>query len=133
MTERRRVLICGSRSFSDREMVEELVSSFEPDTVVISGGAYGADKLAEEAASRHDLYMAVYVADWQRWGRRAGILRNIKMLQDGQPTEAYAFIDKPLEESRGTHDMVKRLEAAGIPVTIITSDGEVKSRIYKLL
>jgi hypothetical protein len=40
------------------------------------------------------------------------------MLTEGQPEVAFAFVNKPLPESRGTADMVKRLHDAGIPIYV---------------
>jgi hypothetical protein len=41
------------------------------------------------------------------------------MLDKGKPDVVWAFVSKPLEESRGTHDMVKRAKAADIPVYVV--------------
>lgn len=51
----------------------------------------------------------------------AGGRRNQAMLDEHSPSHAHAFVDKALEQSKGTHDMVKRLKAAGlrVPVTRI--------------
>lgn len=55
-----------------------------------------------------------FPADWSRHGKAAGPIRNQQMLDEGKPDIVVAITDKPLEESRGTADMVRRAQAAGI-------------------
>jgi hypothetical protein len=47
--------------------------------VIISGGAKGADSLGERYAQERGLEVKVFRADWDKYGKRAGILRNTKM------------------------------------------------------
>lgn len=49
----------------------------------------------------------------------AGLLRNERMAAKYDPDRAVAFIDKPLPKSRGTADMVHRLETYDIPTRVI--------------
>jgi hypothetical protein len=87
--------------------------------VLIHGDSRGADRLAGELADRHGWMLQVYPASWQQDGRAAGPRRNCQMLRDGQPHQVLAFVDKPLEASRGTAHMVAIARAAGIPVRVI--------------
>ena len=114
-----RVLICGSRTFSSRDAIEEVVASLTPGTVVINGAAPGADSLGAACARLAGLEVETYSADWKRYGKRAGFIRNTQMLKEGKPDVVYAFVDKPLTESRGTAMMVKIAQDAGVPVTVI--------------
>ena len=73
--------IVGSRSFNDYEaMLRFLVEITHREgfriSSIISGGANGADALAERAAKEYKKELVIFPADWERYGRRAGIIRN---------------------------------------------------------
>jgi hypothetical protein len=80
-------------------------------TLLIAGGARGADTLAEEWAKIQEVECSVYHADWAKHGRAAGPIRNQQMLDEGQPTLVVAF-----PGGRGTADMVRRSRNAGLEV-----------------
>ena len=86
-------------------------------TLVISGGACGADTLGAEWAKAHGIPCEVYMADWEGLGRKAGPIRNQRMLDEGKPDIVVAF---PV--GRGTADMVRRARAADIDVLLIARD-----------
>jgi hypothetical protein len=64
------------------------------------------------------LAVVEYPANWRRFRRAAGIIRNAEMLEKGQPDLVLAF-HVNLAESRGTRDMVERALAAGVEVRLI--------------
>jgi hypothetical protein len=67
--------------------------------------------LAGECAKQAGLSIEVYPADWKKHGRSAGPIRNQHMLDVGKPNLVIAF-----PGGRGTADMMKRAEKAGIEV-----------------
>ena len=75
--------------------------------------------LARDWACENRIEEWVYYADWDLYGRRAGLIRNQQMLDEGKPTEALAFHPDRNVKS-GTGDMVSRLKKAGIPVQWFT-------------
>lgn len=83
---------------------------------MIEGEAKGADKMARYWAGQNGIPVEPYPALWDKYSRAAGPIRNQQMLDEGKPTYAIAFYDRPRDESRGTADMVRRLKAAEIPV-----------------
>lgn len=117
-----RVLICGGRDFDDRELVARALNNYfykmrPSDVTVIVGRARGADTLAEDYARLRYMSVAPYPADWRKNGRRAGPIRNQKMLDEGKPDAVIAF-----PGGKGTADMVSRAKAAGIPVICVPPD-----------
>ena len=62
----------------------------------------------------------VYPADWTRYGKPAGPIRNRQMLNEGKPDMVIAFHDD-LSVSVGTKDMVDIANAAGLPVRLYNS------------
>lgn len=113
-----RVLICGSRTFDDARLMCEQVMRLPMGATVIHGGAKGADSLADFYAREMRLDVEVYPADWKQYGKRAGYLRNVQMLQEGKPDLVLAFVDKPLSESRGTAMMVGLAMKADVEVAV---------------
>lgn len=79
-------------------------------SVVIQGGARGADALAAKWADHNGVPLVTYPPLWSR-GRKAGPERNAFMLMDSRPDLVIAF-----PGGRGTADMVSRAKAAGIEV-----------------
>ncbi len=126
-----RVLVCGSRTWSDPATIHAVLfglsamqrddgSEGDPEFVVITGGAAGADRQATVWAQTWDRRWAVYLADWSEHGKAAGPIRNQRMLDEGTPDVVWAFVDKPLAESKGTADMCRRAKAAGLPVYVVS-------------
>lgn len=114
-----RVLVCGSRHWADYSAIIEAIGHLDPlPSLIIHGGATGADTLAGEAAQRLGVPVQVFRADWIMHGRQAGFLRNVEMLREGRPEIVLAFAAPCLAESRGTAHMVKLARRAGIPVQL---------------
>ena len=114
-----RVLICGSRDWTNRGLIAMRVSSLLPGSVVIEGECRGADIIAREEAEKQGVPVERYLADWQKHGRAAGPIRNTRMLEEGKPDLVIAF-HNDIQNSRGTNDMVRKAKAAGIEVQVIT-------------
>jgi SLOG family YspA-like protein len=113
----RRVLICGDRAWNDYFMLANAVWSLPDGSIIIEGEANGADQLARKAAECREPAFRVmqFPAQWWKYGRGAGPVRNRQMLKEGQPDEVWAFHDN-LAASKGTANMVRLAERAGLPV-----------------
>lgn len=114
-----RVLVCGGREFDDLQLFMETMDDFstkedwdnkQPITI-IEGGAKGADFLARCWAKYCGWGHAPYPADWKKYGKRAGQIRNQQMLDEGKPDLVIAF-----PGGAGTADMVRRAKVAGTRV-----------------
>jgi hypothetical protein len=112
----KRLLVCGGRAFADDALLAEVLERHIPIDWLIEGEAPGADRMARNWAVQTGVPVLKYPADWDRYGKAAGPIRNQFMLDDGKPTHAVAFYDRPRGESKGTADMVRRLKKAGVPV-----------------
>ena len=109
-----RVAWVGSRDHPNLSAAWQLVTSYEPCTVV-SGGARDIDTVAEEAQLQRggeaDIHR-VSDADWKALGKRAGHIRNGRMVASGLDV-CHAF---PFGEARGTRNMMAQCRDAGVPV-----------------
>ena len=115
-----RVLVCGGRDYADRASVfselDALRERHGPLTV-IQGGAPGADMLARMwCRDQKRVHMINEPADWKAHGRAAGPIRNGVMLAECKPSLVLAF-----PGGRGTADMIRQAEAAGVPVVRVPS------------
>lgn len=109
-----KALVCGGRDYSDRQKLYEVLDEMhrhKPIGLLIAGGARGADSLAADWASYRNVEKRVFRADWENEGRSAGVKRNQRMLDEGEPDLVVAF-----PGGRGTADMIRRAEAAKVPV-----------------
>jgi len=117
-----RVQITGSRDFTDKDLIHEAIveQMIEPfregeSVTVVHGGARGADTLAGEAVRDYSwVDVEIHPADWEKYGKRAGYLRNAEMA-DLDPDVCLAFF-KTRAGNRGTQMMVDLCLKRGIPV-----------------
>lgn len=124
LDEMQRVLVCGDRDWTDGQLIAQYLEEIRP-FVVIEGEARGADKLARRAAEFLRIAVLAFPADWEKYGKRAGPIRNRQMLKEGRPNLVLAFHDS-IERSKGTKDMIRAAQSAGVPVRLITHNGEVE-------
>jgi hypothetical protein len=90
----------------------------DPKTLIITGGARGTDTVAHAWAVMNSVSTRVFPADWDKYGKRAGHIRNQQMLDEGLPSEVLAFPGGP-----GTEDMIRRALRKRIKVTRCVSPG----------
>ncbi|MBS1589536.1 MAG: DUF2493 domain-containing protein [Bacteroidetes bacterium] len=79
-----KLAIAGSRSFNDFELLENKVDELRKEYAIsslISGGAKGADLLAEQYAAKHHLGIERILPDWKMHSRGAGHRRNEIIVQ----------------------------------------------------
>lgn len=78
-----RIIVAGSRDFADynflRDKLDFLLSRVNEDVTIISGCARGADSLGERYARERGLALVRMPADWHKYGKRAGYMRNVEM------------------------------------------------------
>jgi predicted Rossmann-fold nucleotide-binding protein len=113
----KRVLICGGRDYDDRDALQAALDRLHAEhgfAVVIAGGARGADTLAAQWAERRGLPAQVYMAEWEKLGRKAGPIRNQRMLDEGKPALVIAF-----KGGTGTAGMIALAGKAGVPIISI--------------
>lgn len=116
--------IVGSRSFSDYELLCESINSFLTSNqvsveAVVSGGARGADLLAERFARDNGLKIIVHRALWNTFGKSAGIIRNEAIVKDSDII--FAFWDG---KSSGTKNTIERVKKSGKRVFIVAFNTE---------
>lgn len=80
----KRVIIAGSRTFDNFEVLVERCDYFLRnlgEVTIVSGTARGADKLGEMYAEMREFPIKRFPADWDKYGKKAGHIRNEQMAQ----------------------------------------------------
>lgn len=113
-----RVLVCGDRNWVDKEAIRRELSTITNLEVVIEGEASGADSLAREVAEEMGVPVEKYPAEWGKYGKAAGPIRNTQMLDEGNPDLVLAFHNN-IAESKGTKNMVKQSTSRGIKTKVV--------------
>ena len=108
----KRIAVIGSRDFDDSAQLDSVLEPHLP-AVLVSGGAKGADALAERLAGERGLTIDVIPADWQRYGRGAGPIRNKQIVESAELV--IAFWDG---KSRGTRSALSHAEQVGVRVEV---------------
>lgn len=114
------VIIAGGRDFNDYELLKSKCFSLlknkmdECDVQIVCGCARGADTLGRQFAEEFRLKVLEYPADWDRYGKKAGYLRNEEMAKVGNAL--IAFWDG---KSRGTGHMIDLAKKYKLAVRII--------------
>ena len=107
-----RCAVVGSRTFSDygllSDALDEAQRGGEVITEIISGGARGADTLAERYAAERGIPVKIFKPDWQLYGRSAGMIRNADIV--GEADRVAAFWDG---ESHGTGNSIQLAREQG--------------------
>jgi hypothetical protein len=112
-----KVIISGSRSFEDYELLKKENKAFLEgleEVEIVSGVAMGADMLGIKYAREMNYGIKKFPANWERHGRSAGIKRNYEMA-----CYANALICFWDGKSRGTANMIEVARKRGLTVKVV--------------
>jgi len=116
----KRILICGDRNWKDRSFIDIFIRNLPKDTVIIHGNCRGADQIAGSIAKKYGLEVISFPADWRKYGRKAGPIRNRQMIREGKPDLVVAF-HNDLSKSKGTLNMILQANRSGIPILLLSN------------
>jgi hypothetical protein len=76
-----KLLIAGSRTITYYELIRHTLITLNYNiTEIVSGGAKGVDKLGERFAKENNIPIKQFLPDWNTYGKKAGIIRNVQMV-----------------------------------------------------
>lgn len=135
-----KIAIIGSRLFNNYEyMCNKISESFKEQNIlmtditeIISGGAMGADKLAEKFADDNNIFKRIIKPDYknpemikkygkERWGKIAPLERNGDIIKLCDIVIAF-----PFSESNGTLDAIKKAKQLNKTVCVHYVDDLVR-------
>lgn len=111
-----RVIVCGSRRWSDRRKIGDRLFALDPNTILVHGGARGADRIAEEEAGKCGIWTEVHLPDYERHGKKRAPLERNKLMAELGADLCIAFWDG---RSTGTAHMMEEARKRGIPVEVV--------------
>jgi hypothetical protein len=115
------VLVCGGRDYTDYARMKKLLDFNRAKIgMIVMGGAPGADTFAGTWAWENQVACLCIPAEWAKFGKKAGFIRNEKMLSIGKPDLVVAF-----PGGVGTAMMVRLAKQAGVRV-IEVPDAEMQ-------
>lgn len=150
----KRILVCGGRNFArdgwftdrldaqkaaiERRFIQVILYDLCVDTyqkrhwirkglTIIHGNAPGADRAAGRWPEESWATVEVFPADWDKYGKAAGAVRNKQMLVEGKPDLVVAF-----PGGKGTKNMIEQALHAKVPVIKITK-GQLGKFNYEFL
>lgn len=109
-----RVLVCGGRDFNKYVVIYDALDNLyfqHKINTIITGGAKGADYWGEAWAITNHVPLVVFKANWEKYGKSAGHIRNTQMINEGKPNLVLAF-----PGGKGTANMIKQAHANKIEV-----------------
>lgn len=119
----RTAIVCGGRDFTDHDLAfHALDQLWKQDrfNAIVEGGQRTRDPKTRKIIGGADYWAHVWAkergvdcftepADWDKWGKRAGPIRNLAMIVKYEPVLVVAF-----PGGYGTADMLARAEEYGI-------------------
>ena len=108
-----KVLVTGDREWDDIETVVAALEQLPRDTIVVHGACRGADSICAVVAEELGMPKPRgYPADWDKFKKAAGPIRNQQMLdsehRESEPIDLCLAFHNDFENSKGTRDMVTR-------------------------
>ena len=112
-----KVIVAGTRYFNDYNLMRTKLDCFLKNLTnveIVSGAARGADTLGERYAKEHNMQIKQFPADWDKYGKRAGYIRNSQMADYAD--YLVAFWDG---KSRGTLLMINLAKEKGLKIKVV--------------
>ena len=115
-----KTIIAGGRDFMDYNLLKEKTNKILQEKkithkiVIISGCARGADTLGLRYASENAFDVEKYPAEWDKYGKKAGYMRNVEMAENADAL--IAFWDG---KSKGTKHMIDIATERNLPIRVI--------------
>ncbi len=118
-----RIAVIGSRKFRYLHLVSDFVKTIPKDLVLVSGGSWGVDRMAENTAIEIGLQHKIYQAEWKKYGKKAGVFRNELLLENSDAV--VAFWD---EQSKGAGYTIRRAKDMKLPLRVFNGSKNAEWR-----
>lgn len=123
-----RICVAGSRTINDYEQFDGFLRAFltwagrEPFALVSGSARHGPDRMVIDWAKENNVPCFEFPADWDAFGKRAGMIRNGVMRKN--ITHLLAIWDG---KSRGTLEMIessRKIESIHVSVVTVSPTGQ---------
>ena len=111
-----RTIIAGSRNITDMALLNQVMLKIDwKPTLILCGRAHGVDWLGEQWAKANSIALKYYPAQWDKYGKMAGYLRNIQMAEN-----ADALVALWDGKSKGTKHMIDIVTEKNLKIFVET-------------
>lgn len=113
------IIICGDRNGDYNyfySKIKDVLIKYK-DYMLINGGCKGIDSYSTQIAKELNIPVKIYYADWKKYGKGAGPIRNREMLKEN-PEIVIAF-HQDINNSKGTLDMLNISKKNNIKTLLI--------------
>ena len=124
------IIVSGSRVYNNYEEFKSIMDKYlcplrlNCEVIIVEGGAKGADALAVRYAKEENYSYVEFKADWETWGKRAGMMRNAEMLTYTiKYCEKCGLIAFPSKDSIGTRGMIAMAKKENIQTRVFEIGG----------
>lgn len=129
-----KILVSGSRTFSNSKVFMDIMTDVIAElqyrheiplykVELIHGSAKGTDSMADMFARGNKIKLKVFPADWDAYGKSAGMKRNLEMLYYTMSDPTPFLVAFNVNNSKGTSMMIESCKKKDIPAYIFTTDG----------
>ena len=117
---KRRILITGSRTWTDEATIRTALWSLNPatDTIIHGASKDGADRIAHRLARERGFAIQTYPASWDSLGKKAGPIRNLEMTNSLTPGRDLVIAFRATGPSPGTDGTIALAKERGITVKV---------------
>jgi hypothetical protein len=114
--------IIGSRSRDSEDDLKQCEKAFldiyeEGDEIVSGGCPKGGDRFAEVLAKKHQIPIKIYYAQWKKFGKKAGFIRNTDIAKDADVIIAVVRKDR----QGGTEDTIFKASSMGKDIILLSA------------
>jgi hypothetical protein len=123
-----KIVICGDRNWKSAELSGLIETwllhvlqqyDFAAESVtILTGGCRGVNQTAKEVALYLGMQVQTFSAQWKKYGKAAGPIRNAEMIAQ-EPVLVLGF-HRHIENSKGTANCLKQAQEAGIRNILIS-------------
>jgi hypothetical protein len=103
------VIVTGSRDWEYGSSIYDALHLHQPDLVVQGGCPTGADRFARCWCDENNVKYRTVSADWNKYGKAAGPIRNREMLEAYPTATVLAFCRDNSRGTRGTIGIAREL------------------------
>lgn len=112
-----RLIVAGSRTFDNYDELEQLLDNTPDISAIVCGMAKGADLLGKKWADKNNIPVHEFPADWNKYGKRAGHLRNWEMAKNADAI--IIFWDGKSPGSRSMLSIADQMGLEGVLINYI--------------
>ena len=134
-----KILVCGGRHFESYGLLKvvlgKLIEKFYIDistSEIISGHCQGADMLGEKYAEEYGISVKCFPADWKKYKRKAGPIRNKQMIDYINNFENKLVVAFTTADTVGTRNTIKLAQKNNIPVVEIPYTAMHDNRVFAI-